>query len=59
MWEKCCDRTVCEAKEYTASDLKRAVSKNVEPLQKRVDELQAQNFKLKLALRTVADAMTP
>lgn len=48
-----------EAKEYTQSDLNREKSEVTEPLKKQISELQAQNIKLKLAIRTLADAMTP
>lgn len=59
MWDKCCEKAVCEAKEYTQSDLNRAKAEVSEPLKKQISELQAQNLKLKLAIRTIADAMTP
>ena len=58
MGEEVREHACAEAKEYTKSDLKRAICDNVEPIQKENSELKSQNFKLKMAIRALADAMT-
>lgn len=56
------EKKVCasaEAKEFTQNELNRRVAETSEPLQKQISELRSQNLKLKTAIRTLADAMTP